>query len=76
TYGLVTCDNYLSSMKLNSFVKVPPNVVRQNDTLVKLFNMFGPALTLNSYEKLFENFSLVTAANASIVPVTPTGIKS
>ncbi|CAF4127646.1 unnamed protein product, partial [Adineta steineri] len=75
TYGLVTCDNYLSSMKLNSFVKVPPNVVRQNDTLVKLFNMFGPALTLNSYEKLFENFSLVTAANASIVPVTPTGIK-
>ncbi|CAF3850791.1 unnamed protein product [Adineta steineri] len=75
TYGLVTCDKYLSSMKLNSFVKVPPNVVRQNDTLVKLFNMFGAALTLNNYEKLFENFSLVTAANASIVPVTSTGIK-
>jgi hypothetical protein len=29
----------------------------------------------NNYEKLFENFGLVTASDASIVPITPIGIK-
>ena len=74
TYGLLTSDDYLSSMKSHSFVKVPPSIVRQNESLVKLFAVFGPSLTLNTYEKLFENFSLVTTSDASIVPITPAGI--
>ena len=75
TYGLVNSDDYLSSTKSHSFVKVPPSVVRQNKSLVKLFTMFGPSFTLNMYEKLFENFSLVTTSDASLVPITAVGIK-
>ncbi|CAF3836210.1 unnamed protein product [Rotaria sp. Silwood1] len=75
TYGLLMVDDYLSAMKTHSFVKVPPSILRQNESLVKLFTMFGPSLTLNTYEKLYENFGLVTTSDASIVPITPIGIK-
>jgi len=74
-YGLITSEDYLSSTKSHSFAKVPPSVVRQNESLVKLFTMFGSSLTLNTYEKLFETFSLVTTSDASFVPITHTGIK-
>ena len=74
-YGLVTCDVYLSSMKSNSFAKVPPNAIRQNESLIKLFTKFGTAFSLNIYEKMFETFGLVTASNCSIVPITCQGIK-
>ncbi|CAF3956652.1 unnamed protein product [Rotaria sordida] len=75
TYGLLMDDYYLSGMKTHSFVKVPPSIIRQNESLVKLFTMFGPSLTLNTYEKLYENFGLATTSDASIVPITPIGIK-
>ncbi len=75
TYGLLMSDHFLSAMKMESYVKVPPSTIRQNQHSVKLFTMFGPSFTLNIYEKLFENFGLVTASDATIVPITPTGVK-
>jgi hypothetical protein len=75
TYGLLMSDHFLSATKVDSYVKVPPSVLRQDQHLVKLFTMFGPSLTLNIYEKLFENFGLITASDATIVPITPAGVK-
>ncbi|CAF4458914.1 unnamed protein product [Rotaria socialis] len=72
--GLLKSDNYLSITKSVSYVKLPPSTLRQNEDLLKLFNKFGPSFTLNSYEKMFEKFGLVTAADATIVPITFKGI--
>lgn len=74
-YGLVTSDDYLLSTKTNSFAKVSPSIIRQNESLVKLFTTFSPSFTLNAYEKMFETFGLVTTSNFSVVPITSTGIK-
>jgi hypothetical protein len=74
-YGLLITDRFLSGTILNSYAKVPPSILQQNKDSLKLFSMFGASLTFNDYEKLFENFGLVTASDASIVPITPIGIK-
>lgn len=73
--GLLKSDNYLSAMKTISYVKLPPSTLQQNQSSVKLFNMFGPSFTLNHYEKLFETFGLVKTSDATTVPLTPAAIK-
>ena len=73
--GLLNSDNYLSATKTISYVKLPPSTLRQNEHLVKLFNMFGPPFTLNDHERMFETFGLVAASDTTVIPITPAGLK-
>lgn len=72
--GLLLVGQYLSGMKMDSFIKLTPNALRQNENSVKLFSKFGSDLPLNNYEKLFETFGLLTTTNNSIVPFTSSAI--
>lgn len=73
--GLIKSGLYLSATRAISYVKLPPNAFRQSQSLLKLFHMLGPSLTMNIYGKMFETFGLVTASDAAIVPVAPAGVK-
>lgn len=73
--GLVKSDFYLSAARTVSYVKLPPSTFRRNPHLVNLFRMLGPSLTMNIYEKMFETFGLMTASDATVVPLTSTGVQ-
>lgn len=73
--GLLMVGHFLSGMKSESFVKVPPNSLHQKETAIQLFSKFGAAFTLKIYEKLFETFGLITMSDGLIVPVTLEALK-
>jgi hypothetical protein len=75
-YGLLVSGHFITTTtkKCDSFAKLPPNTLRQQQHSTSFFNKCGQMFTINNYEKLFETFGLMTMTDASIVPITQTGI--
>ena len=63
--GLLLIGKYLSAMICDTFAKVTPNELRQQQKSSAIFNRFGPTFTLNIYEKLFDNFGLITTSDGT-----------
>ena len=73
-YGLLISGCFVSATKNDSYAKLPPGTLQQQQQSMSFFIKCGPTFTITTYEKLFETFGLMTMTDATIAPITPTGI--
>ena len=73
-YGLLISGCFVSATKNDSYTKLPPGTLQQQQQSMSFFTKCGPTFTITIYEKLFETFGLMIMTDATVVPITPTGI--
>lgn len=72
--GLLISGVFMSATKNDSYAKLPPSTLRQQQQTTNFFNKCGQIFTITTYEKLFDTFGLVTMIDTTVVPITSTAI--